>query len=151
ILQSILLALPAPFLFMLARRRGARRPLALAVSLLWLASPLTQWPNLFDFHPETAVPVLLVLGALLLADAQVLLVPVTAALACSFKEDVPLVYAMWGVILCLGGRKRFGAWLTAGALAWTVLAFTVAIPAAGGNLTFYSKRFAGDRGSSVGD
>ena len=151
VLQAVLLALPAPALFLLARRCGARRPLALAVALLWLASPLTQWPNLFDFHPETAVPVLLVVGALLLEDDRTGWFLATAVLACSFKEDVPIVYAMWGVVLWLGGRRRFGAWLAAGAVAWTVLAFTVAIPAEGGNLAFYSKRFAGDRGSSVGD
>lgn len=151
VLQSVLLALPAPLLFALARRRGAGRPLALAVSLLWLASPVTQWPNLFDFHPETAVPVLMVLGAVLLeADRRAWFV-VTAVLACSFKEDVPLVYAIWGVVLWLGGRRRFGAALAAGAVAWAVLAFAVAIPAEGGNLGYYSKRFAGDRGSSVGD
>jgi uncharacterized membrane protein len=151
VLQSVLLALPAPLLYVLARRRGARRPLALAVSLLWLASPLTQWPNLFDYHPETAVPVLMVLGAVLLERDRTSLFVVSAALACSFKEDVPLVYAMWGVVLWLEGRRRFGPALTAGALAWTALAFTVAIPAEGGNLAYYSKRFAGDRGSSVGD
>jgi uncharacterized membrane protein len=150
VLQSVLLALPAPLLYVLARRRGARRPLALAVSLLWLASPLTQWPNLFDYHPETAVPVLMVLGAVLLERDRTTLFVVSAVLACSFKEDVPLVYAMWGVVLWLEGRRRFGTALAAGALAWTAFAFAVAIPSAGGNLTFYSKRFAGGRGSVGG-
>ena len=151
VLQSVLLALPAPLLFVLARQRGARRPLALGVSLLWLASPLTQWPNLFDFHPETAVPLLMVLGAVLLERERTAAFVFSAVLACSFKEDVPLVYAMWGIVLWLEGRRRFGAALTSGAVAWTVLAFAVAIPTEGGNLAYYSQRFAGTRGSSVGD
>ena len=151
VLQATVLAAVAPVLYLLAHRRGARQPLALAVALLWLASPLTQWPNLFDYHPETTVPLLIVLGALLLERDQVVLFLVTAVLASSFKEDVPLVYLMWGLVLAFGGRRRLGLGLAAGAAAWTVLAFAVAIPAAGGSLAFYSKRFAGDRGSSVGD
>lgn len=151
VLQAVLLAAPAPLLYTLARMRGARQELALAVALLWLASPVTQWPNLFDYHPESALPVLLVLGAVLLERERPAWFLATAVLAMALKEDIPLIYAVWGVVLFFSGRRRFGAWLAAGATAWFVLALTVAIPASGGSLTFYSKRFAGNRGSSVGD
>lgn len=147
--QATLLAAASPLLYVLARRRRATRPLSLAVALLWLASPLTQWANLFDFHPETAVPVLLVLGAILLERRQVGLFLLTAIVACGLKEDVPLVYAAWGVVLALKGRRTLGAALSAAAVAWFALALTVAIPAFGGSLSFYSKRFAGTRGSTV--
>jgi uncharacterized membrane protein len=151
VLQAVLLAAPAPFLYRLARRHGARQELAFAVALLWLASPVTQWPNLFDYHPETAFPLLLVLGALLLEREQVGWFLATVLLAMSLKEDIPLVYTVWGLVLFFSGRRRLGALLAAAATAWFVLAIEVAIPAVGGSLTFYSHRFAGNRGSSVGD
>src|SRR6266508_1911502 len=47
VLQALLLAAAAPVLYLLARARGASEGLALAVGVLWLASPLTQWANLF--------------------------------------------------------------------------------------------------------
>jgi uncharacterized membrane protein len=151
VLQSALLAAAAPFLYLLALARGADRWLAAAVGLLWLASPLTQWANLFDYHPETAVPLLFAAGALLLERDRDWWFVATAVLASSIKEDICLVYVLWGVALALGGRVRFGLALSAVSALWFVLATKVAIPAAGGDLDFYSARFAGDRGSSVGE
>ncbi len=150
ILQSVLLAAVAPPLYALARRRGAAPPLALAVALLWLASPLTQWANLFDFHPETAVPVLLALAALQLDRGRNGRFVGLAVAASLFKEDVSLVFLGWGVLLALQGRRRLGLALAAGATLWFVLATQMMIPAFGGNLDYYSARFGGDRGSSLG-
>ncbi len=153
ILQSLLLAAVAPLLYRLAIVHGATQRLALAVSVLWLASPVTQWANLFDFHPETAVPLLLVGGALLLERERLGLFLLTAVVACSTKEDVCLVYVMWGLLLLWqrsAGLRRLGGLLVVGGIAWFVLATQVAIPALGGNLNFYSERFGGERGSSIG-
>lgn len=152
ILQSTVLAAVSPFLYRLARLWGASTPLALAVALMWLASPLTQWANLFDFHPETAVPLLLVAGILLFERGRWWAFAVTAVLASATKEDVCLVYVAWGVmLLCSRGRRRVGALLTGAGLAWFLIATRVAIPAFGGNLDFYNARFAADRGQSLGD
>jgi uncharacterized membrane protein len=150
ILQSCLLAAVSPVLYVLARARAASRGLALAVAVMWLASPLTQWANLFDYHPETAVPLLLALGALALERGRVAWFLATAAFACCFKEDVAIVYLMWGLVLVLGGRRLLGGALAAASAALFVLATKVVIPAWGGNFDYYSTRFAGDRGSSVG-
>ena len=153
VLQSVLLAAVAPLLYRLALGFGATRRLALAVALMWLASPLTQWANLFDFHPETAVPLLLVGGALLLERNRLGWFALTAVLAASTKEDVCLVYVFWGLLLAVQKRdalRRFGVGLAAAGLAWFLLATQVAIPALGGNLNFYSQRFGGERGSSIG-
>jgi len=149
--QAFVLAAASPVLYVLARLRNASGSLALAVALMWLASPLTQWANLFDYHPETAVPLLLVLGAVFLERG--LLGPFLAAavLASSFKEDVCLVYLMWGVALAIGGRRRLGSLLALGGAVWFVLATSVVIPAFGGNYDYYSSRFGGERGSSLGN
>ena len=150
ILQSALLAAAAPPLYTLARRRGAGPWLALAVALLWLAAPLTQWANLFDFHPETAVPLLLVHAAVELDRGRLVLFIALAAAASLFKEDISLVFLGWGVLLVLQGRRRFGLALAGAATLWFLLVTQVAIPALGGDLDYYSARFGGDRGSSLG-
>ena len=150
VVQAVLLAAVAPLLFVLASRRGIQPPLALGVALLWLASPLTQWANLFDFHPEAAVPLLLVLAALALDGGRIGVFLACAAFASCFKEDVSLVFLGWGVVLALQGQRRLGLGLAVSALAWFVVATQVAIPAFGGNLDYYSARFGGERGSSLG-
>jgi uncharacterized membrane protein len=149
IVQSALLAAVAPALYALSRRLGVEPWLALAVAVLWLASPLTQWANLFDFHPESAVPLLLVLAALELERGRTAGFLAAAALASCFKEDVSLVFLGWGALLALEGRRHLGLSLAAGAVAWFVLATQVAIPALGGSFEDYSARFGGDRGSSL--
>ena len=150
VVQAALLAAVAPALYALTRRRDVRPRLALAVALLWLASPVTQWANLFDFHPETAVPLLLVLAALELDRGHRGRFVALAVAASCFKEDVSLVFLAWGALLALQGHRRFGLGVLAGAAAWFVLATQVAIPAFGGDLDFYSERFGGDRGASLG-
>jgi uncharacterized membrane protein len=150
VLQSALLGAVAPALYALARARGASAGLALAVALLWLASPITQWGNLFEYHPETLVPLCLVLGALALERGRVAVFIATAVLASCAKEDVCLVYLLWGVLLTFGPRRRLGITLAVGAAAWFAFATKIALPAFGGSLDFYSRRFAGDRGTSVG-
>jgi uncharacterized membrane protein len=151
VFQATVLAAAGPLLYVLARERGARQELSFAVALLWVASPLTQWANLFDYHPETSVPALLMLGAVLLERERVAWFLGTALLASAIKEDVCLVYLMWGLVIASWGRRRLGFGLAAAAAIWFVVAIEVAIPALGGNLSFYSARFAGTRGETVRD
>jgi uncharacterized membrane protein len=149
IVQSALLAAVAPALYILARRLEVAPWLALAVAVLWLVSPLTQWVNLFDFHPESAVPLLLVVAALELERGRTGGFLAAAAVASCFKEDVSLVFLGWGALLAFQGRHRLGALVAAASVAWFLVATQVAIPALGGSFEDYSARFGGDRGSSL--
>jgi uncharacterized membrane protein len=109
-----------------------------------------QWANLFEFHPESMVPLLLALGALFYERGRTGPFVACLAFASCFKEDVPLVVAAWGIVLVLAGRRRLGAALLVGAVTLIVVATKVVLPAFGGSLDYYSRRFAGDRGTSVG-
>jgi uncharacterized membrane protein len=148
--QSIGLALTAPALYMLARDRGASPALASLPALLWLASPWTASVNLFDFHPFAFAPVLLVLSVLGALRGQWLLLGVTAAVAMSLKEDIALIYFVLGILLALNGSKRAGAILS-GASVLVLVVAREAISANGDSLGTFGKRFAGDRGDSMGD
>ncbi len=60
--------------------------------------------------------------------------------------------SFWAGACCSPSRGAGGSGtaLACGAVAWFLLATQVAIPALGGNLDYYSARFGGDRGSSLG-
>ena len=146
--QTVALAANGPLLFVLARRNGARTALAALVAALWLLSPLVHSANLYDFHPETFVPLLLTLGALGLDSGRTWLFVAAAIVACSLKEDIALVYVMWGVVIAFS-RRRLGIACSVVAAAWFVLAFKVGIPLFGGSSTYYSHRFGGG-GSTFG-
>src|SRR5947207_4532058 len=125
--QSLALALVAPALYALARDRGASPIFATIPALLWLVSPWTASVNLFEFHPEVFVPVLLVLSVLGSLQERWVVLGATAALAMSFKEDVPLVYLMLGVMLILSGRRRPGTILAVTSASVFVLAHEVIV------------------------
>ena len=150
VVQALSLALVAPALYGLARDRGASPMLASIPALLWLASPYTASVNLFEFHPEVFVPGLLVLGVLATFRERWGVLAATAALAMSFKEDVPLVYVMLGLILVLGGRRRAGA-ILAGASAFVFVVAHEVVLHSGNTYTFFGERFAGARGDTVGE
>ena len=149
-LQSTALALTAPVLYALGRHARAAPKLAAVPALLWLLSPWTTTANLFEFHPTTLVPVLLTLSVLAAVRDQWWLLVLTAGLAMSMREDVPLAYVMLGLVLALHNRRRLGAAVAGAALVWGVAA-TKIIESKGDTLGYFGERFAGKRGDTVGD
>jgi Predicted membrane protein (DUF2079) len=150
VVQALGLALAAPALYALARDRGAQPALAAVPALLWLVSPWTASVNLVDFHPQVFAPALLALSALAGLRGQWLLLGLSAALAMSLKQDIPLAYLMLGVVLAFSGRRRAGAILAAAAVAWQVAA-GLTFESDDNSYAFFEKRFAGDRGDNVGE
>jgi hypothetical protein len=148
--QSIAMALTAPALFVLARTCGASSAVASIPAFLWLACPWVASANLFEFRPTALAPVLLVLSVLAALKGRNVLLVATTILALSLKEDVSLTYVALGILLAYHGRRRAGAILAAGSTAW-FLAASWAIESLGGSYDIFGKRFAGDRGDSVGE
>jgi len=147
--QSVALALVAPALYALARDRGASPMVAAVPALLWLVSPWTTSVNLYEFHPEVFVPVLLVVSVLASLQERWLLLAATAIVAMSFKEDVPLVYFMLGIVLIVSGKRRPGALLALASASVFVLAHEVVLHE-GNAYAYFERRFAGRRGHTVG-
>jgi uncharacterized membrane protein len=151
VLQSVTIALVAPLLFALARARGAGAWIAVLPALLWLASPLTLAQNMDDIHHIPVAAPLIVGSVVALQRDRLVLFAMLAILACSFKEDIPLMFAMLGVVVVLEGRRLLGAAIVAGATAVFAFAFFVWVPHFSNSLDWFAKRFAGDRGDSVSD
>ena len=152
VLQSIALALVAPILYILGRRVGVDPWLSAVVPLLWLVSPAVVRPNLWEFHPETVAAPFIALSALAAVAERWRWFVVLTVLACTFREDVALLYIGGGSLLYLHGRRRAGVALSAGAVLWYVIAVLVVLPAFGTAVEEdYGPRFAGGRGDSVSD
>ncbi len=148
--QSAALALVAPALYGVARAAGAAPRLAALVAALWLVSPATASANLYDAHLSLLVPPLLVASVLAAERRKPWLLGSTAVLAMSIKEDAALTYVALGLVLALGGRRRVGGLLALGALSMSALAHRV-VSANGDSFESFGRRFAGDRGDSVGE
>ena len=147
--QSVGLALTAPALFALARTFGASASLASIPAFLWLVCPWVASVNLFEFRPSAFVPLLLVLSVLAAIQGRVILLVVTTVIALSLKEDVSLTYLVLGLLLAYQGKRWMGGVLAAGSALSFVVASRITESAGGSNV--FARRFAGERGESVGD
>jgi len=148
--QSIALALTAPALYALARASGASFALAAVPAFLWLVCPWVASVNLFEFRPDPFAPALIVLSVLAALQRRYVVLALTTVLALSLKEDISLTYVMLGLLLLFQGRRRVGAVLALGSAAWFVVA-TIVVDAQSGANEAFGRRFAGERGDSVGD
>ncbi|MFA6604042.1 MAG: DUF2079 domain-containing protein [Patescibacteria group bacterium] len=109
VLQTVALALPAWPLFLIAERRFAARSLApIAIAALWLASPLVQNINIYEFHilPFALLPLLFALREYDRGRLRHFLI--FALLALVVREDVALVVVAFGVLAWI--EKRSWSW-----------------------------------------
>jgi uncharacterized membrane protein len=153
VVQALAVASAAIPAYLLARRWLRDERLAVTFAAVTLFSPALQWATLFDFHPVTlAAP--LILWCIWAADAgRNLTLGILAVLALLTKEHVGLALAMLGLWMAVSlRRRRAGAILAAGSLAWTAIAVWVVIPRYndGGGSNFVQARY-GELGSDAGD
>lgn len=129
--QAVILALGAPAVYLLARRRLGDEGLAALFALLYLANPSLQGINVRDFH-AAALAVPLLLWAFVAAEAgRALLFAGALALVLATREDAALAVIGVGLWLALGRRQWLaGAATAAGAFAvlwadvrWIIPAF----------------------------
>ena len=148
-LQSFALALVAPLLYLVGRRLGVERMLAGVVPLLWLLSPVVVHPNLYEFHPESLAALAIAASALAAVSERWLPFFTLAALGCSFREDVALLYLGAGLLLVRNGRRGMGLALSAAALVWYVICVLVILPAFGPAVhEDFLRRFSSGRGNT---
>jgi uncharacterized membrane protein len=136
--QTVVLSAGVIPLYDFARPRVGR-VLALLLVFAYLLSPLLLSIALFEFHPiALSVPLLMAAGAALLSERPraTLFWLVLALLA---KEEVAIIAVGFGLYaLLIQRRVRFGAALTAGAIAWTLVLFNWLMPAFGQNPDGYT-------------
>lgn len=129
-------AVPA---YALARQHGLDRHASLALASAYLLHPLVFNVNLFDFHPETLAPALLLSAALAARSGAIGWFAVTLVVLTGCKEVVSITMAAMGLWLALFESRHLPppldirccqmGWLAlAVGLAWLAVATQVIIP-----------------------
>lgn len=140
VLQSLLLALAAVPLYLLALRRLRSVPLATALAVSYLLNPALQNGNLEQFHPESFL-VLFVAVAVYAAVEWKRALLVASVVGCLMvKEDTALLVAALGVWVAWRRDSRWGQALLGVAVAYTVVAYQLVIRLLLGTTSFYANR-----------
>lgn len=128
-LQTVVMALGALPLYLLARDRTRSRAVGVAVAAAYLIYPALQNMNLFDFHPES-LGLTLLLFAVLAADRRRFgWFYVCCAGAAFCKEDMILGVIFLGILVYFLYDKRAGRTVAIAGFAYFLLAVLVLLPA----------------------
>lgn len=151
VLQSILLALGAVPLYLLARDEIGKTG-ALVISCAYLLYPPLHGVNLFDFHELAFAPVILFTCFYFLMKGRINYFLAFSILALMIKEDIALVVAMMGVYGLWqkkypdahGRYKLYG--LIGLTTIWVLVSLFVVVPyfSASGSYPYYSRYDLGD-------
>jgi len=154
VVQTLAIGFGALPLYWLARdcfREDARA--ALVPPILYLANPLVQDTNLYDFHPLALAMPLILFAFYFAYRRRYLLFVLFAALLALTKEDMPLIVAMLGLYVFFVQRdKGLGITVVLVALAYFFCVVQLLMPMLnrGAETTILSNRY-GHLGNSVGD
>ncbi len=141
--QAVIVAAGAIPAFLLGRRWLGDDRLAVAGALMWLLYAPLQWAVVTDLHAVTLAAPLLMLAIWAAEARNDWVLGIALALALLGKEQVGLAIAVFGVWIIVRQRRWIaGAVVSLGALAWTLIAVLVIIPAAGSGVPApFSERF----------
>ena len=129
IMQAIWLGLGAIPVFLLARVKLQSTPAALIFGLIYLLFPALQNMNLENFHPETAVLVMVLFALYFLEQRNWKCYLLFSFLACIGKEDVALSFVPVGLYVAVWLREWKWGLLGSGlALSWFFLGTQVLMP-----------------------
>lgn len=130
VFQTLALVSGALPVFLLTRRYLPEWPIVAALmATAYLLVPSLLGLNIFDFHPLSLATPLLLYAMLALTYKRYVWFLVACVLAAACKEDIPLVIAVFGVLLIWKYKlPRLGITLIIGGLLWSFLAFKVVIP-----------------------
>jgi uncharacterized membrane protein len=133
--QAVIVAAGAVPAFLLGRRWLGDDRLAVAGAAMWLLYAPIQWAVVTDLHAVTLAAPLLMLAIWAAEARNDWVLGIALALALLGKEQVGLAVAIFGVWIIVRQRRWIaGAVVSVGALAWTLIAVLVIIPAAGSGL-----------------
>jgi uncharacterized membrane protein len=129
VFQTVIVALGAWPIYLLARERLGTSIAILVFPLSYLLFPALEGANLFDFHPTTLVAGLFPYAFYFLEKKRYALYFLLAVLVMCCKEEMPLLVVMLGIYALLVLRNwRIGSVSIVLGIAWFVVAVCVIIP-----------------------
>jgi len=130
-LNALALALPAPLLFLLARKLGLSAKASMALALLYLMHPATS--NMlvglfYAFHEDYLAASLIVLYFLLWRSGWRKAAILALIASLSVKETVAALWFFVGLAYFLKGERKHGAALALGSFLYFLVAVKLLIP-----------------------
>ena len=125
--QAIAIALGAPAVFAIARRRLGSERIALGCGLAYLLYPPVHWLTIADFHPVALATPLLLWAFRYLDEERAWAAAPFLTLAAATKEEVGLVVAAIGLWYALR-HARAGATIAVAGAAWSAFAIAFVVP-----------------------
>jgi uncharacterized membrane protein len=138
-IQVVAVSLGALPVFWLARRHLESRRVAAILAWGYLAYPWVSWTAVDVFHPVTLTIPLLLFCIWYLDSDRLVAFAICAVLALACGELIGLAIAGLGLWYALArGRRTAGLAIGAAGLTWTIVAFSVVVPAfSAGSSVFY--------------
>ena len=129
VFQTVVIALGAWPIYLLARERLGDSPAAMVFPLVYLLFPALQAANIFDFHPTTLVAGLFPYAFYFQEKRRYALFFLFAVLVMACKEEMPLLLVMLGFYALLLQRNwRVGTAAMALGAVWFIVAVYIIIP-----------------------
>lgn len=127
-LQSALLGLGAWPLYLIAKEK-TNKTLGIIIVFLYLIYPALNYANLFEFHPEVALPLLILFMFYCLIKERFVQFIFLSIIALSCKEDASLVVGMFGIYAFFSKKKwHWVIWPIVSALIWAAATLLFIIP-----------------------
>lgn len=123
--QSLVIALGAVPVFLLARRLLGNEALAWVMACCYLLHPAVGWTNRENFHPDSFIGVLIGMAIYAAVERRWRMYVVFVVLALLVKEDASLVVVPLGVWVALKRNVRIGVATILGSLAFMAVAMFV--------------------------
>ena len=98
LLQTVVLALGAIFVYLISKEILKNKNISLIFSLSYLLNPSMQYTNLYDFHPVTLGTTFLLIAAYCFIKRRYLIFLIFAVLAGLTKEEVWLIISVFGFL-----------------------------------------------------
>lgn len=136
IIQTIVIAIGAIFIYFIANRVTGHKSLSLVLGLSYLLNPFVQKQNLYDFHSITLATTFLLGSFLFLITKRYGLFILFLCMSVLTKENIYLISAIFGIYIFIKINKKFGAILTLFSLVLFYLLISKFIPAARGGEHF---------------
>ena len=146
-LQIAAIVLGAIPVFILVRDAVESEWMALVPALAFMTHFAFQHMVHEEFHPEILAVTPFLAAYLYARRKRWVVYGLWMALAVSWKEDIALAAAVFGLILVARGERRAGLWTMGAAIGWFVVVTQVMIPAFNDQGTFYAQ-FFGDLGNT---
>lgn len=125
--QSLMIALGAVPVFLLARKLLGNEPMALVLAACYLLHPAVGWTNRENFHPDSFIAVFVGFAIYAAVERRWRMYAVFVVLALLVKEDASLVLVPLGVWVAVKRDRRIGLLSIVGSVSFMLAAMFVVI------------------------